>query len=586
MPAVALASRSLPRRVMPVTDGGHGAPLVHGGQFQTSPPVEDGYGIGTKRDGRAWLQKQLQRLLHFHGRGEKVSFGGCGMGTQFGKSLEIHRQEATGELSFVGLAHCSSPWICPICAPRVGAKRLDDIQKVGVSLLDKGFSYLFLTFTAQHDKDMELAPFLCNFKSALGYFPSTYAYKLLKKKFAMRHYITAFEVTYDMPGTVEAACTGWHPHGHRQYWLERPFLTEEECAEFLKIVSDGWQVCCQKFGLTASREHGVYLESFQEHARKTGLEKPFDEMSKESQEKYIKQIAGYFSKSMGFELTGATRKVGKRGRFGGGRCTPWDLALAAVKGDVHARDRWIEYVYAMRGRDKGGSGFHCVEFSKKLMSVVETAGPDEESDKEAMQGKKGYKVLEFGVDLPVDAWLPAAKQGRLWHLLTVADQAKYDEVEKDVGAACKRAEKGIDILTGEYIGVGRVNPRWGGCDGFPAVQLGGDLLERDQFEKEQEEKARQQEEEEKRVAWQESVYRNLFAGNYAALYESMESLFFARDHLETYGRDADVVLPLAVPWTGCGPDARLLLPGASVRVDRSWSDKKRRYVHVPRIVWH
>lgn len=592
MPAGAVF-RPQSRRVMPVPAGGTGGKLVHGGHFPKTP-VEDkkprpGPHGETGRDWRAWLQKQAQRILWLFGdRGKRLSFGGCGMGLHFSAdALEIHRHEGTDDrpdsYSFVGLAHCGNPWVCPICAPRIGAVRVDEIAKAVQKLLEKGFSYLFATYTARHTAGMSLIEFAVLFRRAQNEFKKSRYFKKLQKLYKRAFEITATEVTDDDPRVPDEARTGWHFHVHSLILLDRRFLTETECAEFQAIAAEGWQTACEKVGLECSLERGFYLESFQEHAKKTGKKINFDAQSKEKQDEYVRQVSEYFAKSLGFELTGATRKIAKKGKYGGGRCTPWDLLVAAIKGSVRARERWIEYAYAMRGAKDGGAGFSLIRFSpglKKAAGIEKEKAKkdkDESVDEDAMRGKKGDAVLS----LAVDSWMPVAKQGRLWHLLDIMAA----DGESAVKAACKKAEKGIDSLTGENLGPGRVNPAWHGCENCPPVQLGGDLAVHDLREKEAENEVRRQQAEEKLIAWQEGIYKRLFIGDYSSIYDDLDSLMFARDHMRSYGRDADLALPLAVPWTGCGLDARLLLPGASVKSVREWSDKKRRYVHTPRIVW-
>lgn len=537
---------------------------------------------GNKRDFRAWFQKQLQRLLFFYGTGERISFGGCGMGVFFDGNLEIHRQKDSGDLSFIGLTHCSNPWICPVCAPRIGALRLSEIEAASRALLLAGYSYLFTTFTARHKKGVSLLNFTKDLKAAMRLFKKSAAFKQLQKRFARAFEITAFEVTDDAPYVPEAARTGWHPHIHSVIFLDRAFLTEKECAEFAQIASKGWKESCAKVGLDASLERGFYMESIQEYARKTGVKRSFDKMSQKEQEKYINRISAYCVKSMGFELTGATRKISKRGRYGQDRCTPWDLAMAAIKGNARARERWLEYAYAMRGAKSGGAGFNFVRFSPGLRKF---AGIEEVSDEDALRGKEGKKILSFGIDLPEDAWLPVAKQGRLWHLLTLADQSDENLAIKAVRDACRKAARGVDILTGENIGIGRVNPAWHGCEGCPPVRIGGDLAAIDRYERDQELAILREKEEKRRLEKQERVYKLLADCDYESIYTDIESLFFAREHMRRFGRDPEGSLPLALPWTGDGSNNWLFLPGASMCVVRDYDRKKRRYISSRRVVW-
>lgn len=562
------------------------------------------------RDFRHWLMKMGQRIVHLYGApfygGEKeekkkVSFTGCctagflrsDPAGGFTDAVEVHRHgelesvlsgsKAFADYSYVGLAHCGNPWICPVCAPKIGYKRLEEIQKASIFLLKRGYSYLFCTYTASHDYNIRLDEFKKKFSEAKSLFKKSAEFKEAQKKWNREFEIVAVEVTDDDPKSEKEIRTGWHLHNHSIIFLKRSFLTEDEIKEFQFLMSKGWQEACKKAGLKTSLERGFYIESFQERARKTGLETPFDKLSKKKQKKYIKQISEYFTKTMGFELTGATRKTAKRGKFGASRVTPWDLLLAAVQGDVRARERWLEYGAAMRRTP-------LIRFSPGLRDLCDLdAGEEkEQKDEDLMRGRKGTKILGFGWGelLSPDDFQAVMRQGRLGHLLSVVDEAdRRMSPSQPVAAAkafCALARQGYDILTGEKLGVSGVNPVWSGDDAPPVVAAGVEPLSGERafissvadqirlWRDEQAELARR-----KQVAeWDEKIDRASAAGSlgslwdYAADEEDLGLICRARERILASGGDPDASLPLSSPWVGNLADLQPFLPGfRAVRVD-------------------
>lgn len=595
----------------------HGGPLPKGGDAEAGPlarsssrkPQRKGAKAPTvaelrkRRDFRHWLMKMGQRLVHLYGasfygfdkdKKTQVSFTGCCTSGflrpdehgEFTDAVEVHRHgelesvlsgsKSFADYSFVGLAHCGNPWLCPVCAPIVGARRLDEIQKSSMYLLKRGYSYLFCTYTASHDYSVKLADFQKKFSEAKREFKKSASFKAVQKKWAREWEIVSTEVTDDDPKSEKEKRTGWHLHDHTLIFLKRPFLTEDEVAEFQSLMSKGWQEACKKAGLKTSLERGIYIESIQEHAKKTGLIIPFDELPKKKQKEYIDRVSEYFTKSMGFELTGATRKTAKKGKYGVARVTPWDLLLAAVKGDVRARERWLEYGAAMRRKP-------LIRFSPGLRDFchLDDGLEKEEEDQDLMRGRKGTKIFGFGwgeLLLP-DDFQAVMRQGRLGHLLSVVDQADRGmSPPQPVAAAkafCSLARQGYDILTGEKLGAAGVNPVWAGGDDVPVVAAGVEPLSGERvfissvadqirlWRDEQAELARKRH----LAEWDEKIARASAVGSLGSLWddaaaeENLDLISYAREKVASSGGDPDVVLPLSSPWVGNLADTQPLLPG-------------------------
>lgn len=450
------------------------ASLVHGGTSPTHAP--DSFSEEDIRrdrvDYRHWLLSHTQRMLYF--AGVEGSMRGClqGVFTRWSKRekdliarAELHSYG--GRLHWVGITHCKSP-LCPVCGPILAAKRMEEAQVASEKLLRAGYSYLFPTFTASHLACQSLSEIRAKFKIATDEFTKTREYKKLREVFGWRFSFSSFEITDDAPITAYAKKTGWHLHKHSVFWLDSPWLSEEETEAFRLVLLAGWKKALKKAGLSCSDERGVYIQTIQRHAEKTGLRVAFDKLSGEKQKKYLDQVCAYVSKSLGFEMTGTGRKKGKLNLYGGERISHWRLLELAIMGDKRARVRWLELFEALQ--DSPLSSFKMSPGLRDFCGL----GKEKTDDELMGETEAARPVLIFGPyrdrwgkdkkDFEWDAWRPIAKQGRLSAFCSIMEDASESDPVSLASSLIGAASCGFDLKSEKWLDQSGLDPVWQGYD--------------------------------------------------------------------------------------------------------------------------
>lgn len=205
-----------------------------------------------------------------------------------------------------GIASCSSPWACPVCASRLSAERADYLRRVASAALRDGWRVEMVTLTLRHAKFDRLDELLDRLNAAW---------------LSLRHGVLSRRVRAGDVGAyrvteVTHGANGWHPHYH-VVCVTRPGVEP--------IQWGAWTGAIARAGGSASDEHGVnVVEAFSAEA-----------------------VSGYVEKANGIssEAAGSANK---------GRSV-WELALlAAGEGTeaetVAALPAWFEYLDAVHGR--------------------------------------------------------------------------------------------------------------------------------------------------------------------------------------------------------------------------------------------
>lgn len=157
-----------------------------------------------------------------------------------------HRNGTPGGASFGGLQVCGSVWACPVCAARVAARRVVELQEGIESHLATGPSAgaYMLTLTISHGPEDPLPVVLDWLKAARRQLHAHRDYKDLMRSLDLVGTITATEVTWGLS-------SGWHPHTHAAALCRS--LTPGERGQVRARVALLWRSACIRAGVPARR---------------------------------------------------------------------------------------------------------------------------------------------------------------------------------------------------------------------------------------------------------------------------------------------------------------------------------------------
>ena len=285
-------------------------------------------------------------------------------------------------------------------------------------MLQRGFTFVFLTFTAAHeDAGASLFDFILRFNAALRHMKSGKRWQTFSKKWDFRHSIKTVETTDDAPHIPAKVRSGWHYHSHILAFLERPPLSKAEAAEMESKLAKMWLDSLAGVALQASREHGCRLDM-----PRTKFDGTID--NSES----LKKLARYVTKTVGFEMTGYS-KSGKTSR----RITIWELQSLALTTNQELLSRYADYVRAIMG-------VHFIQWSPGLKQFT---GIKEVADSDIMRGEAETHLCY----IEDEDMAKVAKQGGQKKLLVRA----ACEGDAGIRAGLRAARLECDIETGEFL---------------------------------------------------------------------------------------------------------------------------------------
>lgn len=220
---------------------------------------------------------------------------------------------------YSGLVTCGSIWACPICAARVQERRRPEIQQAIDWAHARGYTVAMVTFTFPHRSWQRLRELLERQADAFRRLRSGRKWQQLKAAIGFEGLIRSLETTHGQ--------NGWHPHTH-ELWLLRG------SAEGLQEELAGqWLNACRKAGLVDICDDAL-VEAFMEHGVDVKQDVDCgDYLAKQDD-----------SRKWGFaeELAKSTSKAGRAKGV-----HPHHFLVRRAEGD---RDRYVEYVQAMKGR--------------------------------------------------------------------------------------------------------------------------------------------------------------------------------------------------------------------------------------------
>lgn len=251
----------------------------------------------------------------------------------------VHHQPGS-PAHWSGLERCASIWACPVCSAVIRARRADEIDQAAVRWEEAGGRLAMITVTIPHEEAQPLAETLDQVLSAWRRMTAGTPWQRLKRRYGVRGYVRAVEVTY--------GCHGWHPHIHALFFLDGEIDPGSLWAELHEQWASGVR---RMGGGIVSIQHGVRVQ-----------------MAGSVAAAYVAKVQEHDRPPTGI-ASEISRGDLKAARTVGGR-VPFELL-----DHRDYRHLWLEYVDATHRRQ-------CITWSKGLRELVHLE--EELSDEEVI----------------------------------------------------------------------------------------------------------------------------------------------------------------------------------------------------------
>jgi len=122
-------------------------------------------------------------------------------------SVQVLRRADGGSARLIGVQTCGNARLCPVCGPKVGARRREELELAHVRHVrqGRGLAYL-LTLTFPHGIELRLSEAEAKLTDAIRRFKNSRTWKRMRARGALG-YVSSSEETF-------GALNGWHPHQH------------------------------------------------------------------------------------------------------------------------------------------------------------------------------------------------------------------------------------------------------------------------------------------------------------------------------------------------------------------------------------
>ena len=307
-------------------------------------------------------------------------------GHVIGSHVDIKQTSESASIVYANTASCGAPWVCPVCAAKIHARRTDEVQQFidfivtqnaifgkGTPVISHPKKVLMLTLTARHNKEMSLQDFGNAISSALRKLQNSNIFKryvrdaglFLDDDHKIKGYIRACEYTHSYKNR-------WHKHFHILLTVN----DDADCKLLELILKALWLDYCRKVGLcddddenakNSTYEHGLNLSNFNMRD--------------------AENVARYVTKCGGgnYAVAEITSAATKQGRFVAGEVdrdlehrTPNQIALDMVLYDddkeavSRDRDTLAEYLYHTHGTAQ----LYWAKDLKKFVGIADKTDED------------------------------------------------------------------------------------------------------------------------------------------------------------------------------------------------------------------
>lgn len=298
------------------------------------------------------------------------------------------RRHVEGGVSFGGLRHCGSPWVCPVCARKISERRTAQIRQALEVHRARGGVALFVTYTIPHLLKDRLLTLLEGFAEARRRLTKHRAYRKLLSDLGYVGNVYGLEIMYGR--------NGWHPHGHQLL-----LVTRADVERVRSVLFGLWADLVESLGLGVASPDAFSVEVVADN--------PDD-------------VAAYVAKLGG--VWGPAEELGRANvkRQRGGGAAPFELLRVWAESDTQAAEAikltperagmlFEEYAAATRAR-KALFGL------TKLLQTLDLG--DAQTDEE-LAAESGTDTELIGV-IPLDDWSRVIRTGTRAEVLIEAQR--------------------------------------------------------------------------------------------------------------------------------------------------------------------
>lgn len=179
-------------------------------------------------------------------------------------SVQVLRRADGGSARLIGVQTCGNARLCPVCGPKVGARRREELELAHVRHVrqGRGLAYL-LTLTFPHGIELRLSEAEAKLTDAIRRFKNSRTWKRMRARGALG-YVSSSEETF-------GALNGWHPHQHVLLFGQRDTIEgrDNEAGDLVGAHVDelkaAWLASCRKAGIaidsiTDFLDHGLRVQ--------------------------------------------------------------------------------------------------------------------------------------------------------------------------------------------------------------------------------------------------------------------------------------------------------------------------------------
>lgn len=169
----------------------------------------------------------------------------------------VEKDSKSEKTRYTNLAHCDSPWLCPVCSASASEKDKKEVNTAFAAATAKGFVAVMVTYTQRHDRASELKFLLEVNAGARRWMKSNSridgkTWGTLKEKYGMVGGIINLECTHGQ--------NAWHPHNHELIFINPKSAIVQDTDEMYEDFSERWQYAVRQFGGDCDKEHGVDIK--------------------------------------------------------------------------------------------------------------------------------------------------------------------------------------------------------------------------------------------------------------------------------------------------------------------------------------
>jgi len=246
-----------------------------------------------------------------------------------GGSVSIVLHSETGRAHWSGTISCGSPWVCPVCARKIGARRSEEIETAAGQWIADGGRLFFATLTVPHLRKDDLHSLMDAFAEARRRLLGSGTWRRWRYEHGVVGLIIAQEVTWGR--------NGWHPHAHLLVFV----AGEVAPGDLHGVLFPLWARAVRAVGLGEVSPGALHVVEVAERADVEALAEYMG----------AGPSKGGWGWGLGAELAGQAVKGGQRG------LAPFEL-LAVASGrrvvewlpQERAVALWREYAEATKGR--------------------------------------------------------------------------------------------------------------------------------------------------------------------------------------------------------------------------------------------